>query len=408
MFKFGNRGSNQQLSGPPTGEIATSIIVQEWCLFRSSNCVSADVATNPLGPEVEWGAVFSTVELIKGYYSTSTPNEGCNQALKAIKFRLTAEDPIAINYTLQVLDAFYKSCDAQFVAQVASKDFLKFLKAFLERPSLAAENRGQCLELIADWGTTTPLQTDMRKFFEALIKEGFKFSDSALSKLPPGTVETLMSQGSGLFGVGGRSFSNNGATWGAARPQVLQPYIVNQVPMPFQQAAPAQPKINEVSHSERVKWVNFDLSVADNCVTMLHETLNFAEGTTDVGQNEIARETFMRCCDIQKRLVSSIARVPEPDLLEKLLSKNANVNDALEAYNNRRLTFLKRSAEASDALIDFTDDLGNTLPDSRAGPSLSGYTVGGSAGASSSKGPAEDPFGDGAAVGSAGPSLHKA
>ncbi|KAJ3263088.1 hypothetical protein HDU77_011271 [Chytriomyces hyalinus] len=398
MFKFGrnNAGSSGNIAnGPPTGEIATAIL---------------DVATNPAAPEVEWGAVFSTMERIKAFYSTNTPGEGCSQALKAIRYRLSSEDPVAINYILQVMDAFYKNCEQQFTSQVASKDFLNFLKSVLERPSLAAENRGQLLELIADWGTANPPQPEMRKFFESCVKDGYKFSESALAKLPPATLQALRSNSNkgGIFYGAINSWSTTGV------PQ--QNYMVTQVPAQqfMRPQAPVQPKINEVPYSERVNWIKFDVDVADNCVSMLLETVNFADQSSDVGKNEIAKETFMRCCDIQRRIVSSISKVDEPDLVEKLLSTNRKINDALEQFNNRRLAFSKRFAGA-DPLIDFGELRESLPPAAPAGPppsgpatgtpAATGYQIG--SGASSSRPAAEDPFSDQAAAGAAGPSNHR-
>ncbi|KAI9345350.1 hypothetical protein BDR26DRAFT_160068 [Obelidium mucronatum] len=194
MFNLFKKDANSR----PEGEIATTIIgkgLQGQC-SHATGCVwlraLIDICTNPAAPEVDYPAVFTTIELIKGYYQTGTPLEGCVQAIKAIRYRLEAADPVTLNYTLTVLDTFYKNCEKPFVSQMSSKDNLKALETFLARRDLAPENRGQCLEMIANWARATEDPPEIRAFFETLLQSGYRFSAASLARLPPGAYERIM------------------------------------------------------------------------------------------------------------------------------------------------------------------------------------------------------------------------
>ncbi|KAJ3064714.1 hypothetical protein HDU98_011898 [Podochytrium sp. JEL0797] len=287
---------------PPTGEIATTII---------------DLATNSAAPEVDWPSVFSTVELIKAYYPTPNPKEGCLQALKAIRFRLESEDPVVINYTLTLLDTCFKNCDRTFQIEVGQKEFTKYLQRFLERPTLAPENRGQCLELIADWSTQTDV-SEIKRLFETLVKAGYRFTPESLSKVSPQVLESLRR----THGTPAVVYTSSNGFGGGVQQQ--QP---NFAPQGRQQ------RVDEVSPEERVKWVQHDIGLCENSVAILVETLNFAEPGEDVSRNEIAVESFNRCVDLQRRIIDLIEKVQEPELVDKLITCNSSIVAALDQFN---------------------------------------------------------------------------
>ncbi|KAJ3125295.1 hypothetical protein HK100_010879 [Physocladia obscura] len=113
----------------------------------------------------------------------ANPGTGITEAIAGIRYRLSIEDP----------DALFKNAGTDFQNELSSKanqDFLQY--EVINRKSLATENRGQLLELIAEWGTARdslgqPKQSApaFREYFERLWKQGYKFSTEALEKLTP-------------------------------------------------------------------------------------------------------------------------------------------------------------------------------------------------------------------------------
>ncbi|KAJ3141957.1 hypothetical protein HK100_004745 [Physocladia obscura] len=267
---FGNKNTAVSSNGTqPDGEVATTII---------------DICTNPASAEVDWTAVFTTVELIKGYYETPTPLEGCTQAVKAIRYRLSSMDPDA---------------------------------CVSEEPvphELQGENRGQALEVFADWASKDTRPPEIWKFFETLVKSGFRFSPTALSKFNPANIERMKG-----MAPGGRV---------QVVPSVVQPLLSVQ---------PLRLEIDQVSFEERQKWVQFDCDVAGNCIQVLLETLNFADQSQDLSRNEIGNECFSKCCEVLRRIATTLPKVAEPALIAKLITATADVTAALQQYNNIRL-----------------------------------------------------------------------
>ncbi|KAJ3022486.1 UNVERIFIED_CONTAM: hypothetical protein HDU68_009132 [Siphonaria sp. JEL0065] len=344
---FANLFNKSTPATAPTGEIATTIIgmylfpVFPFYIVATSGTnfidphYHTDSCTNPAAPEIDWPAVFTIAELIKGYYHTANPGEGCMQAINAIKFRLSAADPVTINYTLSVLDALYKNCEKPFAQQIALKDNLKYLEKFLERPELAPENRGQCLEIIADWAMTTEDPPEIRKFFESLLRAGYQFSANALARLPRGALERIMVAKPNPMT---RSFSRG--------PQPPPAGVPNGYISATDCPPAPQQSIDKVSPQTREQWVDFDIQVSQSCIAMLLETIAFTSPedslTKDLAENEIALEGFMRCCDIQGRIIALIPKVKEPVLVEKLLAANASLSAAIDQYNSARLSFWKK------------------------------------------------------------------
>ncbi|KAI9345352.1 hypothetical protein BDR26DRAFT_893554 [Obelidium mucronatum] len=321
-----------------------------YCGADHSNNRS-DVVTNPASPEVDWPGVFSVIEMIKKYYVTSTPNEGALQALKAIRFRLDDTSPIVVNYTLTLLNTCYKNCDRPFQVQVASSDNLKHLQKFLETTTLAAENRGQCLEMIADWANTSDIP-EMKRFFETLVRAGYRFSVQALAKISPEDLERLRpthlvypQQGTVLVVPNAYAPALPlGTRIVYAAPQIVQTPLVQ-----------SRPDITSVSEEERRKWVAHDCSLVENTVSMLVETVSFAEPGVDITTNEIAVESYNRCLDIQRRIVGHIEKVQESDLLDKLITSNSAIVAALELYNNHNARPV--AGTNTGVLIDVSDSV---------------------------------------------------
>ncbi|KAJ3015491.1 UNVERIFIED_CONTAM: hypothetical protein HDU68_012704 [Siphonaria sp. JEL0065] len=170
-------GSMVTSTNAPHGLIATPIV----------ECTSPEV------PDLDYHNILVIVESIK-----YDPRQGPAEAMNAIRYRLEYGDAVSIYYTLSVLDCFYKNCGPPFVNQViANLDFIQY--EFIHRQSLAVENRGQVLELIAEWGTADDAPPKIKFFFEKLWKEGYKFNPASLTKLTPEDIarmrKTVSTQG---------------------------------------------------------------------------------------------------------------------------------------------------------------------------------------------------------------------
>ncbi|KAJ3245683.1 hypothetical protein HDU78_008740 [Chytriomyces hyalinus] len=331
MFRFG-----KQLPQPPAeseqahdGEITAAI----------------EAATNPLIAEVDWAALFHAADLIKALYHTDRPSRGCVEAMRTVRRRLGTDDPVAINYTLTALDALFRSCEHSFVVEVAQKVNLDFFLLFLERPDIVAENRGQCLDMIAEWAFITSDPPEIRAFFEKLLKSGYRFSRKVLSTFPPGVVERVVTTGVGSVFEGS---IDAGRQSGPVHQQVA--YNSQNLPTPKNSHKPSSHRrIDQVPFDERKKWVKFDCRVAENSVYVLLEAVGSVDMTLDISANEFAKECYGRCTEIQYRMAKSISRVAEPELVAKLLSASAAVNSALEQYNNHRIQYLMLNATAENA-----------------------------------------------------------
>ena len=79
---------------------------------------------------------------------------------------------VVINYALIVMDAFVKNCGRPFVVELSSRENTEFLRKFLMRETLAPENRGRLLEIIADWAEHIQDPPGIRMFFHRLVGEG--------------------------------------------------------------------------------------------------------------------------------------------------------------------------------------------------------------------------------------------
>ncbi|KAJ3209824.1 hypothetical protein HDU82_000064, partial [Entophlyctis luteolus] len=110
--------------------------------------------------------------------------------------------------------------------------------------------------------------------------------------------------------------------------------------------------IRTVSPQERKKWVEFDCEIAQNCAQVL---IDFTDPSDDV-----AKECFMRCCDIHMRLSVSISKVDEPELVAKLISSASGVLSVIEKFNNARLLQASGEIQAAMQLRDL--NLGSPRP----------------------------------------------
>ncbi|KAI8621231.1 hypothetical protein BC830DRAFT_295896 [Chytriomyces sp. MP71] len=224
-------------------------------------------ATNFKLPEVEWTLVFTAIERINAH-----PAEGSSEAVKTIKYSLEATDPVAINYTLSVLDVLLKNCVTEFSAECTTKDSRKYFHRFLERKDLAAENRGKLLEILADAGTGSTSHPEFRKFLEALIAAGFKFSDASLSKLSPAELERLKPARTTTSSVKSR------VTYLDSQKETLPTY-----------SNALNADISSVTHRERAEWVHFDCNLAAGCAGMLFDTVEDAHSSIDLTHNVVVK-----------------------------------------------------------------------------------------------------------------------
>ncbi|KAJ3201155.1 hypothetical protein HDU82_008314 [Entophlyctis luteolus] len=108
-------------------------------------------------PDLDWTAIPVILELVR-----SIQGSGFSEVMTAFRYRLKIEDPVSIFYTLIVLNYFFENAGIQFQNELAQKDNLHFLQyGVINRKTLAPENRGQLLELVASWGISPEARMHM-------------------------------------------------------------------------------------------------------------------------------------------------------------------------------------------------------------------------------------------------------
>ncbi|TPX76954.1 hypothetical protein CcCBS67573_g01799 [Chytriomyces confervae] len=292
----------------PRGELATLITA----------------ATDPSKAEPDWETVFAISDKIN-----ANPSQWSAEAWKAIKGRLESRDPVTLNHTLAVLDALSKNGGKEFAHQVASKDSQKFVRRFLERVNLGPENRGKMLEIIADWGTgplskSTP---ETRRFFEVLIKDGFKFSEASLAKLSPADLERLKPART------------------VRSVKAVTAYLSPTETLPVHAFAEVGLSFDSLDAADQAEWVHFECALAESCSWMLLDTVESSEESVDLTNNTIVKDAANRCKEVEQRISSLLARVHEPEMVQSLQTAQQQLNRALTRHNQLRL---ERDPHADD------------------------------------------------------------
>ncbi|KAI8621199.1 hypothetical protein BC830DRAFT_292333 [Chytriomyces sp. MP71] len=300
---------------------------------RAKVAAAIDAATNAVESEVDWPSVFQAADVIKACYETSTPLVGATEAIRMLFLKLAMDEPVALNYTLTTLDALFKSCEDIFVREVAQTKNLAQLQQFLERPDIAPENRGQCLDMIGEWAFATEDPPEIRVFFEKMLGAGYRFSPKIVSRLAPGALDR--------FRAGTLASVFDDPTIPSNRTNHIADSRAN---------SKSRHRIDQIPYPDRKKWVKHDCKVAENSTTLLLESIASLSPNDDITCASLARENFKRCIEIQYRLVKAISRVPEPQLLARLLAAHKAVNSALEQYNHHRLQFMMLNATAANAM----------------------------------------------------------
>ncbi|KAI8834614.1 hypothetical protein BJ741DRAFT_609532 [Chytriomyces cf. hyalinus JEL632] len=294
----------------PRGELATLITA----------------ATDPSKAEPDWETVFAISDKIN-----ANPSQWSGEAWKAIKGRLEARDPVTVNHTLAVLDALSKNGGQEFAKQIATKDSQKFVRRFLERVNLGPENRGKMLEIIADWGTgplskSTP---ETRRFFEVLIKDGYKFSEASLAKLSPADLERLK------------------PTRTVRSVKAVTAYLSPTETLPVHAFAEVGLSFDSLDAADQADWVHFECALAESCSWMLLDNVESSEESVDLTNNTIVKDAANRCKEVEQRISSLLVRVHEPEMVQSLQTAQQQVNRALTRHNQLRL---ERDPHADDVL----------------------------------------------------------
>ncbi|BFZ17707.1 hypothetical protein BsWGS_20747 [Bradybaena similaris] len=133
-------------------------------------------ATSQLLLEPDWDSVLQIVDCIRqGDVQPKT-------ALFAIKKKIAHENPHVSMFALQVLEACVKNCGSPLHIEVASKEFMEFLKDLAKKgipdPSRADPVKEKILELIQTWShafRNEPSYKAVEDTFHCLKVEGFKF-----------------------------------------------------------------------------------------------------------------------------------------------------------------------------------------------------------------------------------------
>ncbi|KAI9360402.1 hypothetical protein DFJ73DRAFT_815577 [Zopfochytrium polystomum] len=245
--------------------------------------------------DIDWSYVIAATQLINNDAAKGVPI-----AIKSLKLKLKSKSPVVINYALTVMDAFVKGCGRPFANELCQKDSLNFLHSTLERKSLAPENRGRLLELIADWSILIREPPSMLQFFHKLVSEGFRFP-------PTENVRQLLAAGG---------------------------------------AAPPPQELIFATSEPTSGTLTTDISLAENTSQMFLETLNFSENPDELPSNEIVQEFKAKCEELRSRLATYIQQ-PSTDeaQLAKLLQAHTSIVNALDQYE----TLIKsQSAQAAE------------------------------------------------------------
>ncbi|KAI8833712.1 hypothetical protein BC829DRAFT_493954 [Chytridium lagenaria] len=244
---------------------------------------------------------------------TAAP-DGNGEAMRALTTQLKSKSPITVNYAISVLDYYMHNCEFSFRQELSSRDNINFIQKFLIREDLAPENRGRMLEVIATWAQKFETPSEIRRLYHKLVGLGYRFPNQLILSVPS-------------FAVGVQ---------------------------PFPQQAQSQVSISRLSAEERKNHVEFDISLAENAVQVLLETLTYADKNEDLTQNEILGEFRQKCHHMQERIGRLLSEVPEEDLVAKLIQVNSDIISAFEQYNDAvdsRAVALATAASQNDPTL---------------------------------------------------------
>ncbi|CAL1536875.1 unnamed protein product [Lymnaea stagnalis] len=127
-------------------------------------------ATSQLLLELDWVSVMQIVDCIR------QNDVQAKFALTSIRKKISHENPHVAIFALQVLEACVKNCGSTFVNEVATKDFMEFLKD--QAKSRADPVKEKILELIQTWShafRNEPHYKAVEDTFHLLKMEGHKF-----------------------------------------------------------------------------------------------------------------------------------------------------------------------------------------------------------------------------------------
>ncbi|XP_025078663.1 hepatocyte growth factor-regulated tyrosine kinase substrate-like [Pomacea canaliculata] len=140
-------------------------------MFRSSlfdKCL--EKATSHLLLEPDWDSMLQIVDAVR--QNDVQPK----LAVLAIRKKIAVDNPHVASYALQVLETCVKNCGATFHQEVATKDFMEFLKDQVKVRSDPV--KGKILELIQTWShafRNEPSYRAVEDTFHLLKMEGHKF-----------------------------------------------------------------------------------------------------------------------------------------------------------------------------------------------------------------------------------------
>ncbi|KAJ3241356.1 hypothetical protein HDU81_000920 [Chytriomyces hyalinus] len=246
---------------------------------------------------------------------------------------------------------------------MATKDSQKFIRRFLERAvyyfagmevslstqtrsqshdqNLGPENRGKMLEIVADWAP------EIRRFFELLIKDGFKFSEASLAKLSPQDLERLKPK-TAIRSV-----------------KAVTAYLSPTETLPVHAFAEVGLSFDSLDKADQAEWVRFECALAESCSWMLLDTVESSEESVDLTNNtvvkvnaaldqtlqgpilkEMKQDAANRCKEVEQRVSKLlVARVQDPKMVQSLQTAQQQLNRALARHNQLRL---ERDPHADD------------------------------------------------------------
>eukprot|EP00286_Rhodomonas_abbreviata_P006735 CAMPEP_0181324014 /NCGR_PEP_ID=MMETSP1101-20121128/20113_1 /TAXON_ID=46948 /ORGANISM="Rhodomonas abbreviata, Strain Caron Lab Isolate" /LENGTH=307 /DNA_ID=CAMNT_0023432121 /DNA_START=106 /DNA_END=1026 /DNA_ORIENTATION=- len=251
--------------------------------------------------------------------------EAAKDAVRSLRKRMKHKNPKVQLLSLSVLEAAVKNCGPELLMQVASKDLMGDLQAFVLQPDVELGVQRKVLQLVQAWGEAfKDTREDMPLFYEtysALKSQGIRFPEYDPTLAPTGRPQDRMSAGAGGMSVQrGGSGGQGGADFGGRNQQ------------PPREAAPA------TFDSEKLFS---DLEQVKMQTTLLSDMLGEVNGKSeDVADNKLLSELVRNCRVFNQRIMKLVEQVQEDDIIPHLVSVNEELIKALELYDDKAKEYL--------------------------------------------------------------------
>jgi hypothetical protein len=303
---------------------------------------------------------------------------------------LCAHEPSFLERRPQLVDTLMKNCGQPVYQEVSAKDFQKELQSVLNKErkkGMVTEVHDRILSLVQMWADAfQPFRTQFPGFTETynkLTQEGYHFpprdpsdsfvvsastpastranvaptsapaartgSSTSTSSSTPGLANAPASRtsqqaahgtGTGRSPAQGQPLTGQQAAQLAAYGQHIgydmygRPVVMAPPPQGHQQPqySQQQPSRTQLSLPEQREKLKNDLAVVSVNAGLLIDMLQAAEPGEDFTRNELVQELLTTVRAMQPRLVSLLESVSDDVMMMEVLSRNDEVNRALDKY----------------------------------------------------------------------------